>query len=195
MEENKSTNKLNNVPADLPKVPRDQEGKILIDEIATGKDDKGRYIVPDEIFDAYFRELPQGTKNASGTWRASCNGKLKILGVDPADAYIHRRGAEASNATQAQRRTNKEVIEILYKQRAPKEVIERLGLKPDATVLEAVNAAQLAEAMKGSSKAYEVIRDTAGEKPTEQISAEITAVTPEDQELMKRVAARLDSNT
>lgn len=194
MEENKTT-KLNNVAADLPEVPRDEAGNIIIEQIAIGQDDKKRYIVPDDIFDNYYRELPEGTRNKTGTFFTYNKGKIRTLGSNPeADKEIQRSGANALNANLSQRRSNKEVIDILLRRKAPKEALERLGLPEDATMIEAANLAQILEALKGNTKAMEYLRDTVGEKPTTEINAEVTAVTPEDQELMKRVAARLEKN-
>ena len=178
-------------PEDLPRLP---DGKIDIEKIAIRKDDKNNYIVPDNIFDTYFRELPKGTKNSSGTWRAANNGKIKILGVDPADSYIHRLGAEASNAAQAQRRTSREILEDLTRKKAKIEDIERLGLEESASNLEAANYAQIRKAIQGDTKAMEYIRDTMGEKPTEKLDASVTALTPEDKELLKNVEDRLKND-
>lgn len=178
-------------PEDLPRLP---DGKIDIEKIAIRKDEKNNYIVPDNIFDTYFRELPKGTKNSSGTWRAANNGKIKILGVDPADSYIHRLGAEASNAAQAQRRTSREILEDLTRKKAKIEDIERLGLEESASNLEAANYAQIRKAIQGDTKAMEYIRDTMGEKPTEKLDASVTALTPEDKELLKNVEDRLKND-
>ena len=183
-----------NIGNDLPEIPRDQDGKIIIEKIAISKDEKNNYIVPDNIFDTYFRELPKGTKNSSGTWRAANNGKIKILGVDPADSYIHRLGAEASNAAQAQRRTSREILEDLTRKKAKIEDIERLGLEESASNLEAANYAQIRKAIQGDTKAMEYIRDTMGEKPTEKLDASVTALTPEDKELLKNVEDRLKND-
>ncbi len=193
MEENKTT-KLNNVAADLPEVKRLPDGSIDLEAITISIDEKNNRIVPDDIFETYYKELPQGTKNSSGTWRASCNGKLKILGGDPeGDKEIHRAGGEALQATARQRRTSRQILEELASKKANRETIERLGLAEGTSNLEALNYAQYIKAQQGDTKAAEYVRDTMGEKPTTEINAEVTAVTPEDQELMKRVAARLES--
>ena len=193
MEENKTT-KLNNVAADLPEVPRDENGNIQIEKIALGKDDKG-YIIPDDIFDAYLKELPEGTTNRSGTFRAYNGGKLARLENNREEAS--RRGiigGPASNNSQATRRTSRQILEDIATKKANRETIERLGLVEGTSNLEALNYAQYIKAQQGDTKAAEYVRDTMGEKPTTEISAEVTAVTPEDQELMKRVAARLEKN-
>lgn len=192
MEENKTT-KLNNVAADLPEVPRDENGNIIIEQIAIGQDDKKRYIVPDDIFNAYIKELPPGTGNASKTFRAYNGGKLAQLENDPEEASKRgTAGGLTSQTTQQARRTSRQILEDIATRKANREAIERLGLEEGTSNLEAMNYAQYLKAQQGDTKAAEYIRDTMGEKPTTEISAEVTAVTPEDQELMKRVAARLE---
>jgi len=186
-------NKATEPAADLPEVPRDENGKILIDQIKIDQDEKNNIIIPDKIFDIYYKELPPGIINQSKTWRTTATGgKIKIFGGDPeADREIQRKGAETVNAANAQRRTCKEILEEIAKRKAPKEFIEEMELDEGTTCLEAANYAQALRAIKGDTKAMEYIRDTMGEKPTEKIDASIAALTPEDQELINRVAARI----
>ena len=187
--------KLNKVVADRPDVPRNENNEIIIEEIATGKDEKGNYIIPDALFDIYFRELPKGTKNSSGTWRAANNGKIKILGGDPVgDKAIHKAGGEAIQATLKQRRTCKEILEDLARMPADQETLDRLGLADGTSNLEAATFAQYRKAQQGDTKAMEYIRDTVGEKPTDKIDASVTSLTPEDKKMLENISARLGSN-
>lgn len=48
-----------------------------------------------------------------------------------------------------------------------RQVLQALGL--DGTYQDSLNLAQIAQARKGDSDAYRLIRDTIGEKPTEQV--------------------------
>jgi len=196
--------KLNN-PESLPEVnqeikpedlPRRPDGKIDIEKISLGKSKRNNDIVPDDLFDKYYRELPDKVENASGSWRTvKTGGKIKILGGDPEnDKKIQKAGAETLNATKAQQRTFKEVIAQMLAESARNEDIERLGLKPGATQLDAIIAGQLQQANKGNSKAAEFLRDTVGEKPTEKLDANVTALTPEDKELLKNVEDRLKND-
>ena len=192
--EDQNKTKLNKFAADLPEVPRKEDGTIDLEKIAISKDDKDNYIVPDIIFDTYFRELQKGTKNASGTWRAANNGKIKILGGDPvADKEIHKAGGEAIQATLKQRRTCREILEEIARKAADAETIERLGLEQGTSNLEALNYAQYKKAQQGDTKAAEFVRDTMGEKPTEKLDASITALTAEDKELIANVERRLSA--
>lgn len=178
---------------DLPEVPRDENGKIIIEAVAIGQDDKGRYIVPDNIFNTYIKELPPGTGNESKTFRAYNGGKLAQLENDPEEAS--RRGivgAMASNATQATRRSCKEILEELARMPADPETLDRLGLAEGTNNLEAATFAQYRKAQQGDTKAMEYIRDTVGEKPTEKIDASIDC-DPESLKMVERVAARMKS--
>ena len=194
MEDIKNTSKLNNVPEDLPELPRDPEGKIEIDKISLGTDDKNRHIVADDIFDNYYKELPEGTRNKSGTFFTYKGGKLRTLGSNPdKDIEIQRSGANTLNANLAQRKTNKEVIDIIFRSKAPKEAIERLGLPENATMIEAINSSMFQEALKGNTKAYELLRDTAGEKPTEKIDASLSAMTEDQKKILEDIKAFRDN--
>jgi hypothetical protein len=48
-----------------------------------------------------------------------------------------------------------------------RQLLQALGL--DGTYQDSLNLAQIAQARKGDSDAYRLIRDTIGEKPTEQV--------------------------
>lgn len=184
-----------NTTENLPEVPRDENGKIIIDQIAIDKDDKNNYIIPDHLFDIYFRELPKGTKNSSGTWRACNNGKIKIFGGDPEDdKRIQDKGREANSSAWVKRRTCREILEDLARMPADSDTLERLGLAEGTNNLEAATFAQYRKAQQGDTKAMEYIRDTVGEKPTENINATVESITPEDKALLDRVAARLKND-
>jgi hypothetical protein len=182
--------KLNKVIGnDLPEVPRTPEGKIDIEKISIGKDSKG-YIIPDNIFDSYLKELPEGTTNESQTFRAYNGGKLTRLENNIQEAS--RRGlagAISSNTTQAARRTNKEILEEIARRNTPIEELERLGIESGDMLL-AANYAAVLKAIRGDIKALEYIRDTLGEKPVDKISAEVETITPEDRKQIERILNR-----
>lgn len=190
-------NKAVKAAADLPEIPRDENGKIIVDKIVIGENAKGAKIIPDKILDAYYKELPPGLVNESGTFRtAPNNGKLRMLGGNPAlDREIQKKGAESLNANLAQRRKISETIDIMLRKKATPEEIELLGLEEGATKQDALTAAMLQQAIeRGNVQAGIFLRDTAGEKPSDKLDASIINITPADEELIKRVAARLPEN-
>jgi len=189
MEDNK-IKKLNIPAADLPEVPRTEDGKIDVEKIAIGKDEKG-YIIPDNIFDSYLKELPPGTTNESQSYRAYNGGKLARLENDPEEASKRgTAGANASNTTQAARRSIKEILEELSRRTVTAEEAEEYSMEEGTSLLEAANLAQIRRAMKGDTKAAEYIRDTLGEKPVDKIAAEVETITAEDRERIERILKR-----
>lgn len=188
--EDKSIQKLNIVAADLPEVPRTEDGKIDIEKIAIGKDAKG-YIIPDNIFDSYLKELPPGTTNESQSFRAYNGGKLARLENDPEEASKRGKvGGPASQDTQQTRRSIREILEELSKRTVTAEEAEEYSMEEGTSLLEAANLAQIRRAMRGDTKAAEYIRDTLGEKPVDKIAAEVETITPEDRQRIERILNR-----
>ena len=199
MEENKTIeNKIESLPLKeteknytLENLPRDQAGKLQIEAIATGRDEKG-YIIPDNIFDKYLKELPEGTTNQSGTFRAYNGGKLARLENNREEASKRGlAGAISSNTTQAARRTFAEVIEEMLVKPANAQMIEDLNLTTGATNLDVIIAAALKQASRGNVKAADFLRDTIGQKPSEKIDAAITGLSPEDKQMLQNVSNRI----
>lgn len=169
----------------LPEIPRKEDGTIDIEEISIGKNDKGNYIVNDEILETYYKELPNGTTNPSNDKWVYSKGILR-----QATKEVQRMGAEALNAKVAQRKSFSEAIDSILNKKASKDAIEDLNLKEDATNLDMIIASALRQASRGNAKAWEFLRDTVGEKPTEKISAEVETITPEDRAQIERILNR-----
>ena len=184
--EDKTIKKLNIPAADLPEVKRTVDGKIDLEAIKLGEDEKGRVIVPDEIIEAYYKELPDGTTNPTKDKWVYNAGILK-----KADREVQKMGAEALNAKNAQRRKLSETIDIFMKKKASIEEIEQLGLEEGATKQDALIAAMFTRAIEQKDvAAFTSLRDTAGEKPTEKIAAEVETITPEDRKQIERILNR-----
>ena len=194
MEDLKSIKLNKESAADLPEVPRKEDGSIDLEKIQKGKSKRNNTIVPDDIFDAYYRELPDKVENESGSWRTvSTGGKIKILGGDPeGDKDIHKKGGETLQATIKQQRTFADVISTMLCQKASTEAIEDLELNPGADNLEMIIAAAAKQASRGNVKAMEFLRDTIGQKPSDKLEANVTALTPEDKEMLERISRRLE---
>lgn len=73
---------------------------------------------------------------------------------------IARKGAIASNKAQAARKTLKE---------------ELLALLEDGNTQKKISVALIQQAKKGNTKAYEIIRDSIGEKPIDRVQAEVNS--------------------
>ena len=73
------------------------------------------------------------------------------------------KGGKASVESRRQKKMLRECLEMLLE----KEIIDRNGNK--ATGAEALAAKLFQQAMQGNIKAFEVVRDTAGQKPAEKV--------------------------
>lgn len=88
-----------------------------------------------------------------------------------------KRGGQKSGETRRRKRTLKEQMEMLLslpvQDPATKDFIESLGI--DSTEINnalAITLSMYQEALKGNTKAFELIRDTIGEKPTDRLQIE-----------------------
>ena len=61
---------------------------------------------------------------------------------------------------------------------------------PNMTIYDIVNAAAIGKAIGGSVQAAQYVRDTAGDKPKDEISIEGT-ITDADRQLMQQISSRL----
>ena len=76
---------------------------------------------------------------------------------------IARMGQIASTEAKRRKKTFREAMEAILE----KEVLDKNGNKID--LLTAISAKQIEKAGKGDTKAFEVIRDTIGQKPVERV--------------------------
>ena len=80
---------------------------------------------------------------------------------------IGRKGGQASAKARRRKKELKELLELALSQ--PSEIVEG---EDNYT---AITVALIQKAIQGDTKAYEVIRDTLGQKPTEQQQMDLTA--------------------
>ena len=76
---------------------------------------------------------------------------------------IARMGQIASTEAKRRKKTFREAMEAILE----KEVLDKNGNKID--LLTAISAKQIEKAGRGDTKAFEVIRDTIGQKPVERV--------------------------
>ena len=109
---------------------------------------------------------------------------------------IGRKGGLAYGENQKRKQTMQDCMQALLeltmsKDKARKDIGEIAEYASDnPTLMEILNLVQIREAQNGSSKAFELVRDSAGYKPIEchEISAEI--MTDNDRALLEKVAKR-----
>lgn len=171
-------------------LPRLENGMLDVERISQGRrDEKGRYIIPADVIKEHSKLLPDGCIDEDGTVWTSNGGVLHMPDIE-----VRRKGAAALHATQRQRRTFKEAIDIMLRSDASEQNIRELGLREDATNLDVVIAAALKQSARGNVKAMDFIRDTVGEKPVEQLNADITGLSEDDKAMLENIKKRLESD-
>lgn len=133
--------------------------------------------------------------------------KPKTLDQQPADRKreIQQAGARASNAAQAKRRTIKDIYSDLLQQedditgiedqelaaRAQKRAQER---GQSITVYDSIAIAMAAKAKAGDVKAAVFVRDSAGDKPADQVEISAETITDADRQLIDNIKRRLEKD-
>jgi hypothetical protein len=93
-----------------------------------------------------------------------------------------RKGGIASGESKRARKTLRAELEALLQTHA---IDKNTGKQSERTIQEAMVLSLVTKAVKGDTKAFEIIRDTIGEKPAERITlAEIDPKTIEEVERM-----------
>ncbi|MBR4794267.1 MAG: hypothetical protein IKV25_01245 [Clostridia bacterium] len=175
------------VPGELPMLPN---GKIDAAILSGGKvDSKGRYILEREVIEKYYRLLPDGCISEDREVWTSCGGLLHMVTNE-----ARKKGGETLQATLRQRRTFKETIDIMLKSQANDRELAEVGLEKGATNLDVLIAAAMKQAGRGNVKAMDFLRDTAGEKPVEQLNADITGLSEEDKQMIENIKRRLEGD-
>lgn len=113
-----------------------------------------------------------------------------------------QKGQKAMIEQKKKRKTIKEVIQAVAEldaddiadNYADSDLVEKLrGTGEDITLYDLMAVVQMQNAIKGSTRSAEFIRDSAGDKPTDKIQAEIETITDIDRELLSNISDRLDS--
>lgn len=83
-----------------------------------------------------------------------------------------KRGGKASGEARREKKQFQQAVLAALK----------MSTEPGSTMLEDVVAAQIKRALEGDTRAFEALRDTSGEKPTDKVEA---SVVNENKELMR----------
>ena len=148
---------------------------------AAPTDAKGRPIISDEDFMDNLKELPAGTRSEDG--KISSNGGfIKPPANTEEAARRGKMGADKAAETYARRKSFKESITILLNSK------DANGVSMQDKIVEAMAN----KAMEGCVGASEFLRDTVGEKPSDQINLDV--MTDKDREVLKNLTERLGLN-
>lgn len=115
---------------------------------------------------------------------------------------ICRMGAAAVNKLHGEKKTAREALERILTIKATPEIIAGADLAPEiaerlqrdnpnATLYDLIQLVAVGRAVSGNMKAYELIRDTHGDKPIERVEVTENVTTEADRELMRDVLERL----
>lgn len=143
------------------------------------RNDKGQPVISDEDFIDNLKELPKGTRSQSGLY-ANDNGYIRPLEKgSQRTREISKSGGDKTAETYARRKSFKESITILLNQK------DANGVSMQDKIVEAMAN----KAMDGCVGAFEALRDTVGEKPTDQLNVDV--MTEGDKKLMENLMKRL----
>ena len=102
-----------------------------------------------------------------------------------------RKAGLASAQKKRDMRTLKEIALQLMTEEASPEDIKRYGLPEGSSNALVMTAAAARKAKEGDLKAYEILRDTAGQMPTKEINLAAEVITEADKALLEKVSKRL----
>ena len=146
------------------------------------KNDKGKAILPEEDFLDNLKELPQGTRSDTG--KVANNGGFldPCKSGDARSRELQSKGGTNAQKANAERRKIAESIDLFLKR------VDENGVSMQDRIVEAMGL----KAMDGCVGAAEFLRDTVGEKPSDNLNLEV--VTDADREIMKNLTERLGLN-
>jgi len=116
---------------------------------------------------------------------------------------IRRKGHQAMMQLHGEKKSAKQSLEkiltikvsdeILESADVPTEIIERIKRdNPNMTIYDLIQIVAIGKAIGGNMKAYELIRDTHGDKPIDKVEISDNVMTDADRELLKSISARLE---
>ncbi len=108
---------------------------------------------------------------------------------------IASMGGKASGVTRRRKKEIREVCSVLLSMPANEGLKGYLDpnieIPDDATVYDLMVARMTQEALKGNVKAFEAVRDSAGDKPTDKTESSVAIMTERDKAVLEQVERRL----
>jgi len=162
-----------------------------------GAPEKSRY---QQIMDG--DATPEGSEKG---WQNLQPEKYNFAAMEPGKLKeISRKGAAAVNRLHGEKRTAREALEKILTLKATDDIIAGADLdpafidrikrdNPDLTIYDLIQLVAAGRAVGGNLKAYELIRDTYGDKPVDKMQIDGAAImTDADRALLEKVAGRLE---
>lgn len=132
----------------------------------------------------------------------------KRTSFDKMDKEKHRqisiKGGQAIAELYGEKKTAKQALENILSLKVSETMLDNADISadlitklkrsnPNATIYDLLNAVAVGKALDGNMRAYELVRDTYGDKPTDKIDVSGEIVTDTDRELMQSIAERLNN--
>lgn len=144
------------------------------------RDEKGRPIISDEDFMDNLGDLPDGTRSDGGKYSTKGGGYVQAGRKDDLQTIENcKKAGQASREARERRKTFAETIDILLRKKD----------KDNVTTQEKIVLAMFEKASSGCVGAAEFIRDTVGEKPTDNVALDV--MTDGDKALMEKLLKRM----
>ena len=147
------------------------------------KNEKGQAILSEEDFLDNLKELPQGTRSDKGKVASSGGYLDPCKSGDARSKELQSKGGTNAQKNNAERRKIAETIDIFLKME------DENGVTNQEKIVQAMGL----KAMEGCVGAFEALRDTVGEKPSDQVSLDI--MSDADRELIENLKKRIDEQT
>lgn len=108
---------------------------------------------------------------------------------------IAKSGGVASGEARRKKKLMREIAQAMLNGALPESMLNEYGLEPGTTGGTAIMLAQIGKALTGDTRAAEFVRDTAGEKPVQEVESSIdVGMSDADRRLLEKVGARLGNN-
>lgn len=160
----------------MAKLTQEELNKLLEE---APKNAKGQPVIPDDVFMDNLANLPEGTRSEDGKY-ANDKGYLSPgKKGDPKTIENCSKAGKAAQAIYAERKKFAESIDIFLK------TTDADGVSNQDKIVMALGE----KAMDGCVGAFEALRDTVGEKPSDQVSLDV--MTDGDKQLMEILKKRL----
>lgn len=162
--------------------------------------DNHNSIIPDSVDNTVSDPVDNTINNTNKSNPAKNGGTLVSLADRTLEERreIGRKGGLKSGETKKKRKTMRDTILSMLSQEVSPEKLEEMGvdistLNGDYTMQAAVISAMFRQAVNGSEKAMQLLRDTIGEQPVNRSEVTQEIITKEDTDLMDSLKKSLIS--
>ena len=117
---------------------------------------------------------------------------------------ICSKGGKAVQKIHGEKKTARESLQRMLSILATPEILQAADIEtaladrlkrenPDMTLYDVMNAAAIGKAISGNVASMQYVRDTAGDKPKDQIELTSNIMTDQDRELLQQISSRIEN--